>query len=106
MNTPNTCAPEINGVTPQRLSEVIGNELVREQVSVTAAACRLDGRPFPHTLIASLGPGQGKTLLSRVIANEMNVPFREVLGQTITHVGMLNGLLLDLDDGACILLDE
>jgi Holliday junction DNA helicase RuvB len=102
-----TCAPEINAVTPQRLDDVIGNPLVREQVAVTVAACRFDRRPFPHTLVCSQGPGQGKTTLSRVIANEMGTgEFREVLGQTITSVGTLNGILLDLDPGSTLLIDE
>jgi Holliday junction DNA helicase RuvB len=50
-------------------------------------------------------PGLGKSALVTVLANELGVPFAEVLAQSITNTAELNSVLLSATDGI-LFLDE
>jgi Holliday junction DNA helicase RuvB len=64
-----------------------------------------DNHRFPHALMVG-PPGMGKSTLASVIAQEMAVPFHEVLGQTLRSPGDLNSLLIQAEDKACVHVDE
>ena len=71
-------APEITesdregelSLRPHTLEEYIGQEQVKENLSVFMQAARLRGEPLDHVLLYG-PPGLGKTTLSQIIAAEM-----------------------------------
>jgi holliday junction DNA helicase RuvB len=96
---------EVNDIQPTSLTHLIGNRGVIEQVRVAIDAAFEDNRRFDHSLLIG-PPGQGKSSLASVIAQEMAVPFHELLGQNLRTPGDLNDLLLQAEDKAIIHIDE
>lgn len=99
------CNKEINDVQPTSLSHLIGNAGVTAQVKVAMDAAFEDNHRFPHALMVG-PPGMGKSTLASVVAQEMAVPFHEVLGQNLRTAGDLNSLLLQAQDKAIVHIDE
>src|SRR5690606_28836425 len=88
------------------LDHLIGNKRAVAQLRVTIDACFADGRPFPHTLFHG-GKGCGKTTLCQIVAKEMAVSkMVEVLGHNVSWSGDVNQILLDLDEGGMVAVDE
>lgn len=99
------CNREINDVQPTSLSHLIGNRGVTNQVKVALDAAFVDNHRFPTALLIG-PPGMGKSTLASVIAQEMAVPFHEVLGQNLRTPGDLNSLLLKAENKAIVHIDE
>ena len=72
---------------PKTLQEYIGQEKVKENMSVYIEAARMRGEPLDHVLLYG-PPGLGKTTLSGIIANEMNVNLRITSGPAIEKPGI------------------
>src|SRR4051812_2778507 len=96
---------DISKAQPPTLDHLIGNKRAVAQLRVTIDACFADGRPFPHTLFHG-GKGTGKTTLCNIIAKEMGVSLVEVLGHNVSWQGDVNQILLDLDEGGMVAVDE
>lgn len=64
---------------PKLLDEFIGQERVREQLSLVLRAARKRGAAPDHVLLSG-PPGLGKTTLSMIIAAELNAPIRITSG--------------------------
>jgi Holliday junction DNA helicase RuvB len=90
---------------PRTLEEVIGQERVREQLSLVLQAARARGRAPDHVLLAG-PPGLGKTTLAMIIAAEMSSPLRLTSGPAITHAGDLAAILSGLNEGDVLFVDE
>jgi holliday junction DNA helicase RuvB len=90
---------------PRTLDEVIGQERVREQLSLVLEAARSRGRAPDHVLLAG-PPGLGKTTMAMIIAHEMGAPLRVTSGPAIQHAGDLAAILSGLGDGDVLFLDE
>jgi Holliday junction DNA helicase RuvB len=90
---------------PKRLGEFVGQERVREQLSLVLEAARLRGRPPDHVLLSG-PPGLGKTTLAMIIAAELAMPLRVTSGPAIQHAGDLAALLSSLSEGEVLFLDE
>jgi holliday junction DNA helicase RuvB len=90
---------------PRTLDEVIGQERVREQLSLILEAARARERPPDHVLLSG-PPGLGKTTLAMIIAAEMSTPLRLTSGPAITHAGDLAAILSGLNDGDVLFVDE
>src|SRR4051794_36368768 len=90
---------------PRTLDEVVGQERVREQLSLVLQAARARGRSSDHVLLAG-PPGLGKTTLAMIIAAEMRTPLRLTSGPAITHAGDLAAILSGLSDGDVLFVDE
>src|SRR5476649_2977636 len=73
---------------PRNLAEFVGQERVREQLSLILDGARRRGRPADHVLLSG-SPGLGKTTLAMIIAAEMNAPLRITSGPAIQHAGDL-----------------
>ncbi len=90
---------------PRNLGEFVGQERVREQLSLILDGARRRGRPADHVLLSG-SPGLGKTTLAMIIAAEMNAPLRITSGPAIQHAGDLAAVLTQLTEGEVLFLDE
>ncbi len=94
-----------NPLRPRAMGDYIGQEKVKENLSVFINAARLRGEPLDHVLLYG-PPGLGKTTLSAIIANEMGVNFRITSGPALERAGDLAALLTNLEAGDVLFIDE
>lgn len=90
---------------PRSLDEYIGQEPVKEQMSIFLAAARQRGEPLDHTLIFG-PPGLGKTTLANIIASEMGAEIKTTSGPVLERPGDLAAILTNLNDGDVLFVDE
>jgi Holliday junction DNA helicase RuvB len=90
---------------PKRLSELIGQTRVREQLSLVLEGALRRGRPPDHVLISG-PPGLGKTTLAMIIAAELGAPLRITSGPAIERSGDLAAVLSTLSEGEVVFIDE
>ena len=93
------------GLRPRVLDEYIGQDRVRENLSVSIAAARQRGEALDHVLLYG-PPGLGKTTLAFVIGNEMRVPVRATAGPVLEKPGDLAAILTDLQEREVLFIDE
>jgi Holliday junction DNA helicase RuvB len=90
---------------PKQLDEFVGQERVREQLSLILDGAKQRGRPPDHVLLSG-PPGLGKTTLAMIIAAELSTPLRVTSGPAIQHAGDLAAVLTQLTEGEVLFLDE
>ena len=93
------------GLRPRKLDDYIGQDRVRENLSVSIAAARQRGEALDHVLLYG-PPGLGKTTLAYVIANELGVAVRTTSGPVIEKPGDLAGILSSLQARELLFIDE
>jgi len=93
------------GLRPRVLDEYIGQDRIRENLSVSIAAARQRGEALDHVLLYG-PPGLGKTTLAFVIGNEMQVPVRATAGPVLEKPGDLAAILTDLQEREVLFIDE
>lgn len=92
-------------IRPKRLAEFIGQEKLKDNLSVFLQASKLRGESLDHVLLFG-PPGLGKTTLANIIATEMGVPIHTTSGPAIVRPGDLVGILTNLEPGAVLFIDE
>ena len=90
---------------PQRLGDLIGQDRVRENLDILIEAAKKRGEALDHVLLHG-PPGLGKTTLSHIIANEMDVPIRVTSGPAIERAGDLAAILSNLRETEVLFIDE
>jgi Holliday junction DNA helicase RuvB len=90
---------------PQRLSEFIGQDKVKENLAVAIEAARSRGEAMDHVLLYG-PPGLGKTTLANIIANELGVAFQQTSGPTLQIKGDLTAILTNLQAKQVLFIDE
>ena len=94
-----------NSLRPKQLSDYIGQDKVKENLSVYIEAAKGRGEALDHVLLYG-PPGLGKTTLAGIIANELQVNLRITSGPAIEKPGDLAALLTNLNPGDVLFIDE
>src|SRR5690554_2492855 len=90
---------------PQRLKQYIGQEKIKQNLSIFIEAAKMRNEPLDHVLLSG-PPGLGKTTLAAIIAQEMGVQFRSTSGPAIERAGDLAAILSSLEIGDVLFIDE
>lgn len=90
---------------PKSLGEYIGQQKAKDNLSIFIQAAKMRGEPLDHVLLHG-PPGLGKTTLSCIIANEMDVNIRITSGPAIEKPGDLAALLTNLQENDILFVDE
>lgn len=90
---------------PKSLSEYVGQEKVKENLSIYIKAALGRHESLDHVLLYG-PPGLGKTTLSGIIAKEMGVNLRVTSGPAIEKQGDLVAILTSLNEGDVLFIDE
>src|SRR5512142_1191536 len=94
-----------NALRPQKLNDLIGQDQVKENLSILIAAARKRGEALDHVLFYG-PPGLGKTTLAHVVANEMGVNVKVTAGPAVERPGDLAAILTNLRAGDVLFIDE
>jgi Holliday junction DNA helicase RuvB len=90
---------------PKRLSEFVGQQQARENLSVFIEAAKARGEPLDHVLFSG-PPGLGKTTLAHIVSRELGVNFRSTSGPVLAKAGDLAALLTNLEPRDVLFIDE
>lgn len=90
---------------PRTLDELIGQERVREQLSLMLDAAVARGATPDHVLLSG-PPGLGKTTIAMIIAHQLSAPLRLTSGPAIQHAGDLAAILSGINEGDVLFIDE
>lgn len=104
---PNDYVEETEEITlrPKTLNEYIGQTAIKEKMRIYIESAKKREASLDHVLLYG-APGLGKTTLSNIIANEMNVHIKVTSGPAIEKPGDLAALLTNLAENDILFIDE
>ena len=94
-----------NALRPLSFKSFSGQDKVVENLAIFVRAAKMRGEALDHVLLHG-PPGLGKTTLSNIIANELNVGFKITSGPVLDKPGDLAGVLTSLDKNDVLFIDE
>lgn len=108
ITTPESLSEDVQAepsLRPTRLAEFIGQEKVREALSIAIEAARFRKEPLDHVLFHG-PPGLGKTTLASLLAREMGVNIKTTSGPVLEKAADLVGILTNQREGDILFIDE
>ncbi len=93
------------GLRPNRLSDYVGQEKVKQSISIFIEAANKRNESLEHILIYG-APGLGKTTLAHIIAREKGAGIQVTSGPALERAGDLASILSNLNDGDILFIDE
>lgn len=90
---------------PLKFDDFSGQDKIVANLRVFVQAARMRGEALDHTLLHG-PPGLGKTTLSNIVANELNVGFKVTSGPVLDKPGDLAGILMSLEPHDVLFIDE
>jgi len=103
--SPKSDSDDLNTLRPTKLSEFVGQEKLKRNLSVFIEAAKQRKEALDHVLLSG-PPGLGKTTLSHIISREMGVNIRVTTGPSIEKTGDLAALLTHLEPFDILFIDE
>jgi Holliday junction DNA helicase RuvB len=94
-----------NALRPLTFKSFSGQEKIVENLKIFVQAARMRNEALDHVLLHG-PPGLGKTTLSNIIANELNVGFKLTSGPVLDKPGDLAGVLTSLEKNDVLFIDE
>ena len=94
-----------NHLRPKSLTNYIGQESVKSNLTISIEAAKQRSEPLDHVLLYG-PPGLGKTTLSNIISNEMGVQIKTTAGPAIERAGDMVSLLTQMQENDILFIDE
>ena len=90
---------------PVSLDKFIVPDDIKEKIKVRIAATKIRGKEFPNTLITGEA-GTGKTTAGMIIAHELGIESKVILGRNIKCADDIADELVGMEDNSIIIFDE
>jgi holliday junction DNA helicase RuvB len=104
-NWPDTDRELDKKLRPLQFSDFKGQQQIIENLEIFVRAALMRNEALDHVLLHG-PPGLGKTTLSYIIANELNVGIKVTSGPVLDKPGDLAGLLTNLEERDVLFIDE
>src|SRR5204862_7858378 len=90
---------------PRRLTEFVGQERIKDQLTIALAAAQAGGEALDPVLLVG-PPGLGKTSLAYIVREELGVGIRTVAGPALERKGDMAAILTSLEERDVLFVDE
>jgi holliday junction DNA helicase RuvB len=90
---------------PKSFVDYLGQQELKEKLSIYTQAAKMRNEPLDHLLLSG-PPGLGKTTLSQIMAEVMDVNIKICSGPMMERTGDLVAILSSLDERDILFIDE